>query len=326
MPKRQSKARETKGQLKQETWHLDQLAKSKLFHRLLHKWQLVEIAEEIETLQGEKYEWDCQKLGINERAWQKVIHRGVKPVQVFTHPKVLRENPKRIVYYRMLAMVSQKSMSNLGFAVENWETGRWTEISEEQALKLACHLNEIISEIICEDEQIIERELDLWRGMAAGAQAQGTWQNIKGTRAEQQIYDLVRGFIANLGSEGKRKGEFVMHDGRRIVLRKDPDIAVYRSDKIEAAAEIKGGIDPAGALERLGAALKTLERIQRKCPEASLILVAPRSAMTRAFLEELKQRPQIYLFALEDLLTSEQEQQRFLHALKLLSSADSNTG
>lgn len=326
MSERRIKTHVTEKQHKREVWRSDQLAKSQLFHRLLHKWRLVEIAEEIETVQGEKYEWDCCKLCISDRAWQKVIHRGVKPVQVFAHPQVLQENPKRIVYYRMLAMVSQKSMNNLGFAVEGWETGQRTEISEDQALNLACHLNAIISEIICEDERVSERELDLWRGMAAGAQAQGAWQNIKGVRAEQQVYSLIKDFIANLGAEEKSKGEFIVHDRCRVIFSKDPDVAVYQNDEMKAAAEIKGGIDPAGALERLGAALKTLERIQREFPEASLILVAPRSAMTQAFLRELNQRPQIHLFALEDLLTSEQKQQRFLQALNLPLSANSYTG
>jgi hypothetical protein len=319
------KAIKTEGRKqKQEAWRLDQLVKSRIFHRMLHEWGLIDLAAEIEELKGENYDWSDRKdLGIKEQAWNKVIHRGIKPVKVFAHPKVLQENPRRVAYYRMLAMVSQKSMSNVGLPIAAWEKGsRTKKIDDTQAHHLARHLNEFVSELICEDPEVNERELDLWRGMTAGAQAQGTWQNIKGKKAEKQVYDLITSALDRLGATKGKGRQFRLPDGRLVIFGKDPDVEVCLNAKILAAVEIKGGIDPAGALERLGAALKTLERIQREHPEAALILVASSAAMTTAFRFELEKRSHIHFFALEDLLTSEKEAQEFLSVMGIAFHLD----
>lgn len=54
-----------------------------------------------------------------------------------------------------------------------------------------------------------------------------------------RVFYLVVGFIMRFGSE--------------------PDVAFYKADKLLATLEIKGGIDPAGALERYGAATKSFQ-------------------------------------------------------------------
>src|SRR3990172_8653604 len=92
-------------------WSLDQLAKSEFFHQKLHVWGVLEVAKQIEAIKGETLEWDQSELGISTKAWDKVIHRGIKPIVVFAHPNVLTSTPRASSYYRMLAMVSQKSMN-----------------------------------------------------------------------------------------------------------------------------------------------------------------------------------------------------------------------
>lgn len=82
-----------------EVWRLDPLLKSRLYHRKLHEWGLLETAREIEEIKGESLEWDKTKLNIEEDAWNKVIHRGIKPVTVFAHTSVLVDNPRRVSYY-----------------------------------------------------------------------------------------------------------------------------------------------------------------------------------------------------------------------------------
>jgi hypothetical protein len=61
-----------------KAWYIDQLAKSEFFHQKLHEWKLVEIAEQLEAIQGENLTWARLALGISENAWNKVIHRGIK--------------------------------------------------------------------------------------------------------------------------------------------------------------------------------------------------------------------------------------------------------
>ncbi|HUV80498.1 MAG TPA: hypothetical protein VMW40_06730 [Candidatus Bathyarchaeia archaeon] len=72
-----------------ESWTIDQITKSEFFHQKLHEWGLLEIAYELEGIKGEVFEWNREELGITDRAWNKAIHRGIKPIRVFLHPDVL---------------------------------------------------------------------------------------------------------------------------------------------------------------------------------------------------------------------------------------------
>lgn len=162
------------GSTRSEQWALDQLAKSAFFHRKLHEWKLVEISDHIYRVRGESLDWN--DLEISEDAWSKVIHRGIKPVVVFAHPVVLQTVPGSVGYYRMLSMASQSSMTRIGLNLASYESGQ-PLTDADFALSAASHLNYIISALIEADETLDGREFDLWRGMAAGIQAQGSWLN-----------------------------------------------------------------------------------------------------------------------------------------------------
>lgn len=41
------------------------------------------------------------------------------------------------------------------------------------------------------DDTLSTREFDLWRGMAAGSQAQGSWQNAKGQEMEMTVKGIL---------------------------------------------------------------------------------------------------------------------------------------
>jgi hypothetical protein len=268
------------------------------------------------------YDWKLEELGISKEAWGRVIHSGIKPVRVFAHPKILVEEPKRVSYYRMLSMVSQKSMTKVSLPTVDYEAGR-KRLNYREALKIARHLNRIISELIIEEEEreVNPRELDLWRGMAAGTQAQGTWQNEKGFEAARMVGDILRKRIleTNLGKSGdKRSNEWLLNDGRRLIFGSEPDIGIYDSHgSILVAVEVKGGIDTAGVLERLGAALKSLGRAKRENPKAITVLILPKTAITGTFLREIeKLKNEInHYFILDELINNLEKQKEFFKVL-----------
>jgi hypothetical protein len=121
----------------------------------------------------------------------------------------------------MLAMVSQKSMARVGLSINKYEEGR-SHLDDNTALEISKHLNKIVSILIEHDEKVDEREFDLWRGMAAGSQAQGSWQNMKGDRAEVVIKELIerrvreKGLILEEKSHGK--GETVKLQDERLLI------------------------------------------------------------------------------------------------------------
>jgi hypothetical protein len=273
-------------------WRLDQVTKSEFFHQKLHEYGLLEVAYAIERIQGEKLDWDLESLGISEAAWNKIIHRGIKPVRIFAHPHILTTIPRSVGYYRGLAMVSLKSMNNIGLPVERHEKGdSKTPIGEQRSRQIAFRLNELISRLIEQDEQIDPREFDLWRGMTAGSTAQGSWQNRKGDIAEELVKGMVQRHIRESGlvhreEDGGTRCHLV--DSRTIVFGSEPDIALYdERGQILAAVEIKGGIDKAGVLERIGAAIKSLSRAKQDNDRAVTILIFTGVSLTEQARNEL---------------------------------------
>jgi hypothetical protein len=140
------------------------------------------------------------------------------------------------------------------------------------------------------DTVVNARELDLWRGMAAGSQAQGAWQNNKGTSAEVAIREVI---LRRLQAQRILSGEEAtvksidLGNGRVLVFADEPDIAIYQNDRPQVVVEIKGGIDPAGVLERLGAAIKSLQRTRLENPNSVTILILQDVSIAERAKEDL---------------------------------------
>jgi len=310
---------------KKESWLIDQMARSTFFHRKLHDYGLLEIAEAIERIPGEALNWDLEALGISERAWARVIHRGIKPIRLFAHPDVLISLPRSVGYYRGLAMVSLKSMNGIHLSVERFESGRSRQpMDADKAAAVARRLNTLVSHLIESDREINPREFDLWRGMTAGATAQGAWQNHKGEATELLVREKLYRYLDESGllEEGatQEANPLRLRDGRWIRFASEPDLALHAADgTIQAAVEIKGGIDPAGVLERIGAALKSLSRIKQENPNARTILLVQAAAWTEQAQRELLAHSQEIdeWMTLEAVLTQEEGFLRFVEALNL---------
>lgn len=308
-----------KNQAHHEAWTLDQLAKSVFFHRKRHEWKLLETASQIDQVHGENLNW--HDLNISEQAWSKVIHRGIKPVIVFAHPYVLQAVPGSASYYRMLALVSQKSMKRVGLNLDPYEAGK--PVADEQAaVAIARHLNRIVSALVEADDEIDAREFDLWRGMAAGSQAQGSWQNTKGASAEKAIREVILQRLQRQQLASGRQASAAkidLGDGRVLVFADEPDIAILQNNVPQIAVEIKGGIDRAGILERIGAALKSLRRTRQENPASVTVLILPDVAMTERAREDLSINVETvtHLCSLKAILEDEREREEFFQILRL---------
>lgn len=295
-----------------DDWSLDQLAKSAFFHRKLHEWRLLEVAVQLEQVSGEALEWEA--LGISPTAWKRVIHRGIRPVVVFAHPRVLQDVVGAVAYYRMLAMVSQKSMKNLGLNIDAYERDK-PLTDGTLVYRLAVHLNGLISRLIEADSDLNPREFDLWRGMAAGTQAQGAWQNQKGHAAEQTVLELIYQHLRDQGLDAGTM-PLALPDERRLVVASDPDLAIWYGETLQIAIEVKGGIDAAGALERLGAAIKSLTHLRSQYPAVVTVLIMHGGTFTERAIADSGINPMIdHLFNLGHLLEDGTTQRTFFNIL-----------
>ena len=311
---------------KQRAWALDQLQKSLFFHRKLHEWGLLEVAERIEVVSGETLDWPLADLRISSTAWNKAVHNGIKPVTVFAHPDVLTTIEKSVAYYRWLAMVSQKSMNQLGMSTVRYEQSAVLP-KLDTAMMISHRLNHVISNILESDQSVSGREFDLWRGMAAGSQAQGSWQNQKGDRIELLVRQDLVSRLKNSGLISQdhqvdiesRIVELSLVDGRSIRLAAEPDIMIYDDFRMHAAVEVKGGLDPAGVLERVGAAIKSLSRAKEESPGVITVLVLMAASMSdQAKQDLLSNKSNVnYWFYVEDILEDADLKQQYYSLLGL---------
>lgn len=311
---------------KQRAWALDQLQKSLFFHQRLHDWGLVDVARQIEDTAGESLEWDLQHLNISDSAWNRIIHSGIKPIIVFAHPTVLSSIVKAVSYYRMLSMVSQKSMNQIGMPTARYESSDQLP-SADSALSIARRVNSLVGALIDSEQRIERREFDIWRGMAAGSQAQGSWQNKKGDHIEALLrQDLVaqlrRAQLIAADQQvdvSARVIEIPLLDGRTVRLGSEPDIEIYSDYRIHAAVEVKGGIDAAGVLERVGAAIKSLSRAKEESPGAITILVMSAVSMSDQAKQDIEANKSNvnYWFTMEEILQDSKQKQRYYNLMGL---------
>lgn len=135
----------------------------------------------------------------------------------------------------------------------------------------------------------------------------------KGDRAEIVIKDLVerrlrnKKLIVKETAHGKGK-EILLKDRRLFILGSEPDIGIYEKNLIKEAVEIKGGIDTAGALERFGAALKSLRRAKQVNPKSITVLIMQEVSLTSKAKEEIDKSRSIidHFFTIEDIIGEEE--------------------
>lgn len=83
------------------------------------------------------------------------------------------------------------------------------------------------------------------------------------------------------------------------------------------AIEVKGGIDTAAILERVGAAIKSLSRAKEENPAAHTVLLMPEVSFTQqASLDLLNNQNAVnYWFTVEAMLNNPATQQNVFHLL-----------
>ena len=189
--------------------------------------------------------------------------------------------------------------------VAAWEDGtRKTAISEIQAKDVARLYNAVNSSII---EGTTDWTLENgYRNVIAnmGIGLDGTFRNIIGQDAERLIKTRISNWLDNQGlieQVNDEKTEFHLPRGYFMRYDSEPDILFLQEQQpgemqLVATIEIKGGKDPAGALERLGAMQKSFEATP---PECVNMLVA--GIVTPEMQNRLNQIGVVKVYLLDDL-------------------------
>ena len=262
----------------------------------LQKRRDIEALELIKKFSDE-LSWNLEELTIDKVVWEYVLERGYDPKEVFCHPKILLSKPVTSLYYRGLSGLSIKTAKNYIGSIENLEKGNpRARITEEKALRISQTYNKFICFSIKGSEGwTLENG---YRTIIAtmGISIDGTMRNRIGEIAEKRIRLLIVEWLIDNGLivEPELEREvainemypdcYLLKDDVEMSFGSEPDISFKRGNELISIIEIKGGVDPAGALERYGAATKSFQeaiRVSSMCKNIYLGAV---------FTDELKRR------------------------------------
>lgn len=209
------------------------------------------------------------ELMISSAAWDHVRSLGIEPKVVFAHPDLLRAHPTTSLYYRGMALLSRKRVGQAASPVDSWEDGsRKTPVREPTAWKVACLYNTMISSII-EGSSAWTLE-NGYRNIVAtmGISLDGMFRNRIGDVAEELVKNRLVGWLKVNGvipPDCPEHGRYLLPRNTIMSFGSEPDIDFHRDDLLIATIEVKGGRDPAGALERLGAMSKSFAETPPGC-------------------------------------------------------------
>ena len=251
----------------------DAHARSGLLAERIRQRTDVELRQWITDFSGKVAFSDLADLMISQKAWDYVTSCGFDPKLVFAHPELLRRNPRISEYFRGMALLPRKRVADLASPVESWEkSSSRVRVSEIKSLEVARLYNAVICSII---EQATDWTLDNgYRNIIAnmGIGLDGTMRNVIGQDAEKVIKGRIIEWLRRnnlIIRENRQKTQFMLPNGYSMRYGSEPDIEFSRTiqgvSTVISTIEIKGGKDPAGALERLGSIQKSFKETPPGC-------------------------------------------------------------
>src|SRR5665213_3011880 len=230
--------------------------------------------------------WEpLSNLMIDKETWDYVtINSKYDPKFVFCHPDILSEKPITSLYYRGLTGLSIKAAKEYIGSIESFEAGRNRKvIGIDKAVKMYRVYNTFICSIIKGSTGWTLENGKRTIIATLGITLDGVMRNKVGTIAEERVRTLIyewlkkQTLIVDPISDDSMLSDNLpklsrLVDGTIMRFSSEPDIFFSKEttngEELLAVVEIKGGIDPAGALERYGAATKSFQhslQTNQKC-------------------------------------------------------------
>jgi hypothetical protein len=292
-------------------------SRSRLFYKKIHSKNVDNLLKKVENLDTSSIEWDYDGLNISRSALQKAKELNISPHEIFCHPDILTSYPELTDYYRNIAALSQKGLSQI-------LSGRGLT-SKERPLAISKIINAIISQVIENEKSFSKNSTNKVLFAELGSEIQGTWVNIIGSGAAKQVEQLILDFAnrkriiksvrtvsVKRGSKKRKQQVIKLTNNWEIIFSSEPDIAIRDSDKmLQVAIEIKGSMDKAGAQTRYGEAKKSFGKALSENPRCETIYLA--SCFTTSVLDQIKQDGQVRkTYNLIDILQDENQRNGFL--------------
>jgi len=288
------------------------LSRSALFWKFVKDAKFSRLQHLARSASWKKLDWNWQALGITLSARTAAEFFGFVPTEVFAHPIVVQEHPELFDYYRLLACLPNKGLSQIK-----------TDKKTKDFVSHCVLLNSFISELLSGSSHI-NRHIVLCTIFAeAGSEWQGTWVNKIGLRAAHDLekllieYARTKNLIDEKATEtaAKRENCLILKSGTTIIFGSEPDIECRNSDSdLICVIEIKGSADKAGAQTRLGETKKSFTKAKLENPRCVTIFLP--SILTPAVRKQLQTERDIdKVFNLIELFNNKTRREEFLEEL-----------
>ncbi len=294
----------------------DALKRSAMMAQRIQQRTDLALRQTIEEFADELCFIPLEQFMISYKAWDHIASQGIEPRLVFAHPSLLLQHPSTSQYYRGIALLPRKRVAEIAGPVDSWENeSRTPKTGYVRLIRVAQLYNAVISSIIEGSAQwTLENG---YRNIIAnmGIGLDGTFRNVIGQDAEQLVKIRIRDWLIGRQFVIRRNAEQTQFDlpyGYRMRYGSEPDIEFSQvkdgQSTIVATIEIKGGKDPAGALERLGAIQKSFEATPSGCVN---MLIA--GVITSEMQERLDNMGLQKIFLLDDVMSGGERWIEFLN-------------
>ena len=226
---------------------------------------------------------------------------------------MLAVHPETSQYYRGMTLLSQKQVQAIACNVRNWEDGTFKRApSAEKCLEVARLYNFVISSIIeGSSDWTLENG---YRNIIAtmGISLDGSIRNQIGKDAEELIKTKIANWLIEnkLTNQAADAAEFQLPNNTLMRYRSEPDVEILRHGTTIATVEIKGGKDPAAALERLGSMQKNFAKTPPGCQ--NFLIAGVITAEMRSRLNEIGV---VKVFELDELCYDNKKWDEFVTAV-----------
>ena len=265
-----------------------------MINHMEERWKHREIIQKIADEGGPIVDWRKAPGVCPDAAAPLPVAQGLF---VFATVELIRKHPEFKEYFREQSGIPTKRIGQQlkGLRGECRETA-WVEF-----------VNSVCSRIIKEKKEWNQGYHDLLAASSRVVSLDGTMRNRVGQEAESKVKNKLVTWLQEkeLVEKSIGKNEYLLINDITLKFASEPDIGFYRGtflkkEKLIAIVEIKGGKDPAGALERIGALEKTMNEVPNECWRFAILGVTTKSMNER--LENLKLSDR---FDLEKLLVNE---------------------
>lgn len=320
----------------EEALRLQYSVRSAFFYRQRKNWQIQLSA--VRKLDSSSYNWgDPAALGISRAAWSHVRACEIPACYVFCHPDVIASETSLIDYYLSICGLPKKGRQQLASVARAVTPSGDAGSPPSRAMAISQLFNTYMSALIDGDPEFSVDDALLLGAMNFGTQVNGSWRNEIGSEGERRVKELIvsdlteKGVVTKLVARDGSSVAIEVHapvynvqslflaNGYTITFGSDPDISLRSpGGALEAAVEVKAGLDRAGALERYGAAKKSFAKALSENKACTTIYLA--SCMTKRVKKDiaidfLVRRE----FNLSEVFTEPAAKEEFLNYLRWLA-------